>query len=708
MCYVEVLQANGKPVLQGKIGLNQGMGNGSFVLPASLASGNYLLRAYTAWMKNFDPQFYFEQPVSIVNTLKTAFAYEPASRSAYHLRFFPEGGNLVAGFANKLAFQLSDQFGSGADGRIDIRDDNNLLVSLRPQHAGMGSFQFTPIAGKKYRATVTLPDTSFVQELPAVYAKGYTLGLQDSTGGPLKLIIQASENGPAYLLVHTRHVLKQVQVVPVQNGRAEIMFDKKGLNDGISQFTLFNASRQPVCERLYCKRPTKKLSIMAKPDQPAYATRSNATIEVQTGTGGSESIAADLSLSVFLVDSLQPPRYLDILSYLLLQSDLPGPVESPAFYFEESNQAAHALDNLMLTQGWRRFRWEEVLNEPPAFEFLAETEGPLVNGKVINKTGAALPNIAVTASVPGTDFSYGTAVSQENGLIRFNMRPFYGGSSIIVQTEQAADSSAQVEISNPFSVQYSGRPLPRFQLPEAWKEQLLTRSINLQAENSYLTEKKQQAFSRILADTTQFYGKPDYHYHLDDYTRFITMEEVMQEFVMPVRVHREGGKLQLRVYNSTTQNFFEEPALVLLDGVPVADPGKIMQLDPLKLRDIDVLSHRYHLGRSVGAGVVSYRSNGGDLAGYPLDPGAIVVAYEGLQHQREFYMPLYETATKVKSRLPDLRNQLCWLPQLHTGPDGKTEVHFTTSDTKGNFLIVVQGIGTDGLAGSTMVPFAVH
>ena len=70
ICYVEVFSSDKKPLLQAKIDIDSGRGNGSFVIPSFIRTGNYLIRAYTNWMKNFDPSFYFEQPLTIINTGK--------------------------------------------------------------------------------------------------------------------------------------------------------------------------------------------------------------------------------------------------------------------------------------------------------------------------------------------------------------------------------------------------------------------------------------------------------------------------------------------------------------------------------------------------------------------------------------------------------------------------------------------------------------
>ncbi len=70
IAYLEIINNDLKPVLQAKISLNEGIGNGSLFIPLWFNSGAYKIRAYTNWMKNFSPDYYFEKDLTIVNTLK--------------------------------------------------------------------------------------------------------------------------------------------------------------------------------------------------------------------------------------------------------------------------------------------------------------------------------------------------------------------------------------------------------------------------------------------------------------------------------------------------------------------------------------------------------------------------------------------------------------------------------------------------------------
>jgi hypothetical protein len=130
-------------------------------------------------------------------------------------------------------------------------------------------------------------------------------------------------------------------------------------------------------------------------------------------------------------------------------------------------------------------------------------------------------------------------------------------------------------------------------------------------------------------DTTAFYGYPDKTYLLDDYTRFPTMEEVFREFVFEVKPRKSDGGFRLFVLNLPYRIYFEDSPLVLLDGVPVHNADKVMQLDPLKLRKIEIVARKYYLGTAVYSGIISLFSYTGDLGGYALPASAMVKDYDG-------------------------------------------------------------------------------
>jgi hypothetical protein len=277
---------------------------------------------------------------------------------------------------------------------------------------------------------------------------------------------------------------------------------------------------------------------------------------------------------------------------------------------------------------------------------------------------------------------------------------------LIVQTNSRTDSNYRVDIASPFSDKFAALPLTGLSLPPKWENPLSERSVDVQVENSYRIPERHH-YLTPAPDTVPFYGRPDLQYVLEDYTKFVTLEEVMNEYVLDVRLRRQSGKFYYRVRNAPINLFFEDDPLLLLDGLPVSDVDRLMKLDPAKIRKIDILTRKYYTGVLENEGIISYRSMEGDLAGYTLDPDAVVLEYNGLQQAREFYTPVYDNKTRVESRLPDLRTQLQWSPAIHTDAAGKSPVSVNTSDRAGKYVVVVQGMSGDGLVGATILTFTV-
>src|SRR5262249_34770036 len=203
-------------------------------------------------------------------------------------------------------------------------------------------------------------------------------------------------------------------------------------------------------------------------------------------------------------------------------------------------------------------------------------------------------------------------------------------------------------------------------------DDLQDRNVAEQVLNRYAGLRLKQ-FSVPLADTGTFF-KPDYNYLLDDFVRFTTMEEVMREYVTMMYVQRRRGHFHLPLYNIPYNQPFDDDPLILLDGVPIFDIDKLMALDPLKIRKLQTVQRRYFLGGGTFPGIMNWISYKGDLAGYILDPHAVVVDYAGLELEREFYSPAYPGAEERASHLPDFRNVLYWSPELSTGAAGKKPV----------------------------------
>lgn len=719
VAYAEILDANNTPVLQTKIALEDGKGNGSIYLPVTLNSGNYKLRAYTNWMKNFGVDYFFEKIITLVNPQKKREIIPPVKQLPPDIRFFPEGGNLVYGIPSKIACKVLNPDGRGATFKGHIVDEqNNTVISFHSLDFGMGSFDFTPLARHRYQAVIETGKNRITKELPEIYKEGYVMHVSQNDKQAITVQVQTNiaSGGEVYLLAHTRQSLKTVMKATLQNGLAVFSVDLDKLGDGISQLTVFNNDLQPVCERLHFTYPLQRLNISVNGNNKDYRTRSKIDLDIRSTDQSGKQLGADMSIAVYRVDALQLLDETNINTFLWLSSDLKGHIESPGYYFENiTPEVVLAMDNLMLTQGWRRFGWDDVLQDKtPVLSFPPEYNGHIITGKVINSlTGAPIENIETYASVPGPGTHFLASKSDASGKVKFDFKKIKGSSEIIVQTNPPADSLTHVEIANPFYENYSSDRLPAFRLSKINESTLLDHSIGTQVQNIYTGDKLKQFTQN--ADTVAFFEKPDATYFLDDFTRFTTMEEVMREYVMFMDVQKRNGKffiplmyrLSLPLSVMIKEPFFETDPLILVDGVPVFDVNKLMNFDPRKMRKLEMVNKRYFLGNAIFPGIMNWKTYKGDLANYELDPHATVIDYEGLQLEREFYSPVYDTDEKVASHLPDFRNVLYWSPNIHTGEKGQQHVGFYTSDKKGSYVAVIQGLSANGSCGAGLWEFEV-
>jgi hypothetical protein len=705
VAYLELLDADSKAVLQTKIALNEdGTGNGTVFLPASLTSGNYLLRAYTNWMKNAGADLYYHQPITIINPFVNFTPSPSVSEAKYDVQFFPEGGNLVNGLESVVGFRAVDQSGKGIEfNGVIINEKNDTITTFSPLKFGIGRFTFTPSADHEYRAVIT--DTNqrnFSYKLPAAFDEGVALHLTE-TSDIIKIILKTvskikPNNSTVHLLAHTRQQIVMSDTRSLQDGETIFILDKKLLAEGISHITIFDDNLIPVCERLYFKKPAEKLSIDARPQSVSFAPRKKVNIPVNVHFSDENNTTVNLSAAIYKIDSLESDGQ-NIVNYLMLTSDLKGNIESPDYYFEKENSTERIIvsDNLLLTHGWTRFKWEDVAHDNKLIEYAPEYNGHIINGRVTElSTGNPAKGILTYLTPTGINSRPYASLSNEHGTVLFETQNFYEENELLVQLNARYDSLYKVEIFSPFSEKRSACTLPALNLNQASKNIFEQRSIHMQVQSIFFKNQMNQ-FKKQLLDSTSFYGPPDKKYNLDDYTRFPTMEEVMREYVKGVLVRKQNDVFRFSNYDLVNRTYFDSNPFVMLDGVPIFSINKIIAMDPHLVKSVEVLNRRYYFGVSMFEGIISYRTYKGDMGGLQPDVKTLMMNYDGLQSDREFFAPVYETPQQQESTIPDTRNLLYWSSSVMIDKEGKGDIHFYTSDITGKYKVVIQGITKNGV-----------
>lgn len=707
VAYVEIVDKSNEAVVQTKVKLKNGGGSGSLFIPAVLNSGNYVFRVYTNWMKNFSPDFYFHQSITIVNPfIKIEEGVSDIKKRGYDVQFFPEGGYAIAGIQNKIGFRATDSSGKGINfSGVVVNSAGEPIIAFHPLRFGNGHFMMIPKADEKYRVIIKDEKGSVSQyPFPEVRNSGYVMSLKDN-GANITIDIEASgTNMPlVYLFAHTRQVIIKSEGKYLNEKKASFTINKNELGEGVTHLTIFDHEFRPVCERLFFKRPEQKLYVTIQSTKASYVKRELVQLSVNT------NVDSDVSISVYQKDSIPSHKRQNAFEYLWLTSDLKGVIENPEYYFENTDSAANvALDNLMLTHGWRRFNWYDILGFKSDYKYVPEYRTHFVYGKITNSDDTPVSGVLTSLSSPNELINFYGSRSNDSGEICFEVKNLTDERKIFVHQIPIVDSTYHIKIENPFSTQHALVSFPPFKLSSSLAKPILNRSVAMQVQDIYAREQINQ-FKKLSSDSLQFYGKADKAYFLDDYVRFPLLEEVLREYVSSVFVRKRNNKFHFmlldHINNST---IMREDPLVLLDGVPVQDVNKLMGINALKIKKIEVVGREYHWGPFVFSGVLSFFTYNSDMGNFESNDKNLSLNYDGLQSQREFYSPLYETNEARNSRVPDHRTLLYWNPTLIIEKEKTSNIQFYTSDLMGEFEVVIEGVSKDGVAGNSTYSFSVE
>ncbi len=394
------LMAKGQSVAINKATTNaQGKAEISVQLPSDLATADVLLLVKIE---------HNSQPESISRRI-------PVTLDNIDLQFFPEGGEWIEGFPTIMAFKATDEFGKPADIGGHIFDQNGTKISsFSSFHQGMGSVTLTPTAGASYYAQLTYPFASDRKiSLPAALAKGFSF-LTTATESQLNLRLFASVNEELTVVARAAEkVIATASVLTNAEGKS-ISWETNDWPMGIVHLTLFDANQIERAERMVFVNYDKSLKISIKPNKDHYQPREEVIAAIETTDHRGIPIPAHLSVAVVndQLLSFADDKQGRILSKMLLEPFVTGEVHEPLFYFDQAEtKAKTALDFLLLTQGWRSFRWEEI--KKGDFQISYPAEKAILHGE-ITLNGTPTEGIEIKAD------SAVVAVSGKEG--RFEIR----------------------------------------------------------------------------------------------------------------------------------------------------------------------------------------------------------------------------------------------------------------------------------------------
>jgi hypothetical protein len=717
--YVELINEEGELVRQLKLLSADGSAPGNIVLSDTLKSGNYLVRAYTHWMKNTGEDYFFHRRIKIWNgsSLPTM---DSSPKNDLNVQFFPEGGELVSGILSKVAFKTIAADGLGRQTKGKVVDETGAVVcEFKSNALGMGSFNLTPVKGKTYTAIVEENQSKIV--LPTAKESGLTMSIKNSPSSTdLLLRIEtrdAADLKTVYVLAQTRGVVCFAARMDLSASVVQAKIAKSKFPSGIAQITIIDQAGIPLAERLVFVEEQEPISIEIKADKPVYAPKELVTLQIQaTHTNGKPAVA-DLSLAV--VDDNQvitDDNRESIGAYLLLSSELRGFIESPGYYFNPSNKdRLEALDHLLLTQGWRRFSLKNAMNDRWLPQYKVE-KGLTIKGRMLNEeSGTPAGDGKVTFlgadAVPTTT----TARTNRDGYFEVNDLIYFDSARAIFQGE-TKNGARLVKFALDKGNEF---PLIHFPLVRLTNTQTeLEKGFIIKSVEQRNIDRKYGFNEKVIRlKEVEIRGKREdpYEHASKTYGKGSSTLQVagnaalenqshalqlLQGRVPGVMVRGVGMVWQVSIRGSGVP-------MVMIDEVPVP----IENLDALSVTDIE----RVEVWKGAEAAIFGGRGGNGVLGfytkrgrGFKVEAqGVISFTNMGYQAERQFYRPAYDVK-KSEQDHPDKRPTIHWAPMLKTDSTGRISVSFYNHDVETSATCVAEGISTTGTPGASTFKYTIR
>lgn len=456
--YVELLNPSGKIINHCVLKTVDGRFHGSLLVNEQpFYSGYYEIRAYTRYMLSFGPEAAFSRVIPVFYTssedsdwtesdmLKygsnklTYSRPKPTKAKDVNLDFYPEGGRLVAGLPATVAFEVTDaqRRPLEATGRVIDCSDGSEVATFRSEYMGRGSFNFTP-RNRKYRADVIVAGKRYSYNLPETVEQGINLMVDNmSSSDSVKITVSRTPMSPIKAVGATltcRNELCGRAILDLtETDAADFTVARDKMPTGIIQLTLFDTKGSPVSDRLFFNNRNDFIRFDYAFDKPQYGPMEPVEMQVRM------SSPAPFSISV--TDSEhQVPYGGNIMSDLLLSSEIKGYVHNPAWYFQDSADTTRqrALDNLLMVQGWRRYPWSRLAGmEIFSVDSIPE-KGIEVHGLILDRyrnkpqkgvNVAAMISSMATDSTESKTMFLDTYTTDQNG--RFAFRSYVKGNYIM-------------------------------------------------------------------------------------------------------------------------------------------------------------------------------------------------------------------------------------------------------------------------------------
>ena len=631
-------------------------------------------------------------------TYKRTF-HLPVFTNDFDVKFFPEGGALLSIPHQNVAFKVqgADGFSKEVEGFL-FNSKGDTLTNFRSEHNGMGIFTMNPVDNETYYVTVRTNDSITKRfDLPAIEPKGISIAMSHYKQ-EIRYEIQKTETTEwpqkLFLLAHTRGKLAILQ--PINPERTFGKMNDSLFTEGITHFMLIDQQGNALSERLVFVPDHKPNQWQITADQPTYGKREKVSLQIAAKDNEGNPVEGTFSVSITDRKSIQPDSLADnILSNLLLTSDLKGYVEDPAYYFlNQDARTLRSIDYLMMTHGWRRHKIENVLRTP-SLNFTNYIEkGQTISGRIMGFFGANVKKGPICVLAPKYNI-IATTETDEKGQFIVNTS-FRDSTTFLVQARTKKGFAGVDILMDPPQYPVATHKAPYFNGAATFMEDYL-----MNTRDQYYMEGGMRVYNlkevTVTAKRERPSSKSIYTGGINTYT---VEEDRLQGYGqtafdaasrLPSVTITNGSEIHIR--NNS------EPAIIVIDDIVYEDASDILK--DIQVSDMSSIS----LLRGADAVILGPRASGGavvitlkDPRNLPARPAQGIITYTPLGYSEsvEFYHPTYDTPEKKNAQRSDFRSTVYWNPELRLDAEGKATIEYYTPDSTAPEDIIIEGVDKNG------------
>jgi hypothetical protein len=716
--YVELIDQKDEIKKKEKLEIVNGEAHGNINLVDSLSSGSYRIRAYTNYMRNFGDSFFFQKIITIGNVAEKQVASKTkVEKFNLDVQFFPEGGNMLVGVRNKIGVKavVENGFGANLSGHI-LNSKKEKIAIFNTEHAGMGAFAITPSQNERYTAVVIMPDgQEKTFKFPQPTESGFSIAI-GKTSENLNVRVLATQDKIGaknmFVIAQSNGIACASFTIPLTQQNNNVNIPLKSFPTGIIHFTLFNAEAIALAQRLVFVNHHDQLKMEVSQKSAALTKQK---MELSLAVNDLNENPVDGGFSVAITDMAQvisnEDEEITILSNLLLTSDLKGYIEKPNYYFNTINEGKEKqLDNLLLTQGWRRFVWGDIATEK-VIDLDYRIEKTIeVSGKIANEFGKPKANarISLFAATNGKILKLDT-ISNTKGNFTFDRLEFPDSTSVMLMAKIGKDNKAiKLSLNDHLAVEpykLNGNTIniesylssTKKMFEELSKFNMLNKGIML--KEVVITKQRDLKPLLNVPNSVNASGAADYVF---------TRKMLEKDFHILSPFGRIPGVIVKfnKVFRLRGQRNFQRPngpMLLIVDGIKInqdEQPDFLTSLYPGDIEGIEVLTSNYNLsvlGSDAADGAIYITTRiGKPGVSIATNTGKIVNA--GFSTKKEFYIPKYDDP-KTDKQMLDLRSTIYWNPTVRTDEKGFAKFSFFNAGTPGKYQVTIEGLDIFGNVG---------